>query len=355
MSILSGFGFGSRGVLVCAGLVLGTGVGAEVAVPEVIKDVSGYVQLKQSDGGGTSSYNTALNWNDGAAPSGDKDYIVQGTRVLRIIADTAPFVGRSLTLDNGRIKMGANRATIDDLRIYGGRLEQSTVSSTKNIAGTIHVRGTAANPSRFSGSSGRTFQINSTLEGDETGVVKVMVTEEDGMTADFFNCWFNAENAATYKGCFRVEADTGRESYGYRVALYASKLANLGAGDPNGTSVITLKDRAAFYGSQGMAFNDSAYSIAIENAGTIGGRHTSGTSGIGVTFGGGVAIRGTAAGTPLYIRGNIGVVKLNDVTLENIGAMTVEAGTLLLGTDFVNTADAEVRVESGAALGGTTA
>ncbi|MGN0846426.1 MAG: hypothetical protein ACI4RA_03465, partial [Kiritimatiellia bacterium] len=344
-------------------LALGTGVAlADESVPEVVTDVSGYVELTGGGSNNAGAFAGATGWSDGAAPGGGKDYIVQKNRILRTAGGGGTFAGRSLTLDNGRIKTAGDASgytlTINDLHMYGGRIEQSTGGSTKTVAGTMHVRGTAANPSRISGCSGRTLRIDSMLEGDETGVVKVMMTEEDAsnMNSGFFDCWFNVANAATYRGCFRVEAGVSTTEWGHRIALCASKLANLGAGDPNGTSVITLKDRAAFYGSQGMAFNDPAYSIAIENGGTIGGRHTSGASGVGVTFDCGVAIRGaTGADETLSILGDRGAVALNNVKLANIAAVAVEAGTLLLGTDFVNRADAEVRVESGAALGGTTA
>ena len=112
------------------------------AVPEVVTDVSGYVTLTANDPGGTFSFNSGANWSDGAAPSGDKDYIIQKERVMRIGGAGGVFAGRSLTLDNGRVKTrndDNSTATINDLRIYGGRLEQSTVNSTKNIDGNIHV------------------------------------------------------------------------------------------------------------------------------------------------------------------------------------------------------------------------
>ena len=101
--------------------------GLVCAVPEVVTDVSGYVTLTATDPGGTFSFNSGANWSDGAAPSGDKDYIVQKDRVMRIGGPGGVFAGRSLTLDNGRVKTSNDdnsTATINDLRIYGGRLEQ---------------------------------------------------------------------------------------------------------------------------------------------------------------------------------------------------------------------------------------
>ncbi|MGN0853625.1 MAG: SGNH/GDSL hydrolase family protein [Kiritimatiellia bacterium] len=362
MFISSGAGRMSGMLLKYAGLAsaLAAGVAlADVDVPEVITDVSGYVQLTAAGHNLAGAFaGSGTYWSDGAAPSGDKDYIVQKNRILRITSG-GTFAGRSLTLDNGRIKTAAAGSssaytlTFDDLRIYGGRLEQSVGSSTRTLAGTVHVRGTADNPSRFSGSSGRTFRIDSTLEGDETGVAKVMMTEEDGggMNSSFFQCWFTADSAASYKGCFRVEGAT--TNWGHRIALCATNLVNLGAGDPSAaTSVVTLKDRAAFLGAYGMAFDNPAYSIAIENGGTIGGYHASGASGIGVTFDGGVTIRGTKAAETLTILGDQGAVALNDVKLENLSALTLESGTLWLGQDFT-CSDTTIAVAEGASLGGT--
>ena len=334
----------------------------DCSVPEVVTDVSGYVRLEGGGNNNAAAFAGSAGWSDGAAPSGGKDYIVQKNRILRTAGKGGVFAGRSLTLDNGRIKTAGDAdgytLTVNDLRLHGGRLEQSTGGSTKTVAGTIHVLGTAANPSRFSGSSGRTFQIDSKLEGAESGVVKVMMTEEDSgaMSAVFFDCWFNAENAATYRGCFRVEAGETTTGWGHSVALCASKLSNLGAGDPDAaTPVVTLKDRAAFFGSAGMAFDNPAYSIAVENAGTIGGRHSSGASGVGVTFDGGVKIRGAQAGETLYVRGERGAVALNNVALENIAAVNVEQGTLYLGAGFVNRENAGIQMAENTVLCGSTA
>ena len=163
----------------CASALCAT-TGLVCAVPEVVTDVSGYVTLTANDPGGTFSFNSGANWSDGAAPSGDKDYIIQKNLVMRIGGAGGVFAGRSLTLDNGRVKTSNDdnsTATINDLRIYGGRLEQSTVNSTKNIDGNIHVLGTASNPSRFSGSSGRIFRIAAALHGTAESVFKVMMTQ----------------------------------------------------------------------------------------------------------------------------------------------------------------------------------
>ena len=343
----------------CASALCAT-TGLVCAVPEVVTDVSGYVTLTANDPGGTFSFNSGANWSDGAAPSGDKDYIIQKERVMRIGGAGGVFAGRSLTLDNGRVKTSNDdnsTATINDLRIYGGRLEQSTVNSTKNIDGNIHVLGTASNPSRFSGSSGRIFKIAAALHGTAESVFKVMMTEEDAgsMNGTPFECWINRNNLATYRGCFRVEAGTSSTGWGRSVALCTSSLNNLGAGDPDAnTPVLTLKDRAAFYGANAMSFANPSYTLAIEGgAGTLGGRNATGVENYGVRFGGSVKIRGVSENTVVYVRSADAPLVFDDVVLENIGRIEVENGVLRLGPGYK--ASAEVTLNANATVQGTAA
>ncbi len=340
--------------LACAG-----GVWAADPVREFITDTSAYVTLTASDPTvDGNSFAAAGRWSDGAAPRGDRDYLVQGNRVLRVGPAGATFAGRSLTLDNGRLKMNNvndTTVTLPDLRLYGGRLEQSTGNSQKYVAGTVTVLGTADAPARFSGSSGRTFQINAQLVGSSESVVKVMVTEEDAssLNANLFRCWFNnGASKSTYRGRFVVAAAAG-SAYGHSVALCTQRLGALGAGDPDeATPVLTLKDRACFVGSGGLSFTDPAYSIALENAGTLVGEGTD-TSATAVTFGGGVRIAGTAPGATLYVRGDAPVA-FGNVALENVAGLVVERGAVSFGADYANAA-VPVSVAPGAEIRGDTA
>ena len=336
--------------------------GAAFAVPEVVTDVSGYVRLTADDPGGTGSFASGANWSDGAAPSADKDYIVQGNHVMRVLGSAGTFQGRSLTLDNGRLKTSCNNnatITFPDLRLYGGRVEQSTASSSKTLAGHIHVLGTADNPSRISGSSGRDFLVQAALHGGAANVLKVMMTEEDAgsMNSTFMNCWLNQNCLATYGGSFVVEAGSSTTGWGRRIALCTRSLNNLGTGDPDAaTSVITLKNRAAFFGSNMMNFGNPKYSIAIDGTGTLGGLNATGAEDCGVKFGGGVKIRGAQAGETVYVLGDAAAVILDNVVLENIGELNAEKGALRLGPNFVNP-DGGPRVVAtvDAVLQGTTA
>lgn len=310
-------------------------------VPEFISDTSSYVVLTASDPGAqAASFAAPGRWSDGAAPSGERDYLVQGNRVLRVGDAGGTFAGRSLTLDNGRIKTSnasGTSVTFPDLRIFGGRLEQSMGNTEKGIEGAISVYGTADVPARISGSSGRTFQINAQLKGEAENVVKVMKTEEDGMGAGLFRCWFNnTGNAQTYRGRFVVAGADG--NYGHNVALCTRSLRALGAGDPDdpdaATSVVTLRDRAAFLGADRLAFTNPAYSITVERAGTLMGAGGSAWE-PAVTFGGGVRIAGTEPGATLYVRGGA-LVAFGNVRLANIAGLVVENGAVAFGPDYPN-------------------
>lgn len=344
-------------VVAACGVLMGDGVA------EFITDRSGYVTLGADNASGKSSFNSSLSWSDSAAPSAGKDYLIQGNHIMRILGSGGTFAGRSLTLDNGRIKSGFNdnaprTATIDDLRIYGGRLENSVGGSTLTYEGNIHVLGTVTVPARISGCSGRTFNINSTLHGGTENAVRVMMTEEDAgaMNANYFTCWFNADNSATYRGRFFVTGGNGSGSgaaWGHKISLHAKSLANLGAGDPDAqTSVLTLQNRGAFFGANGMAFTNPAYSIAIDGTGTLGGENAAGAKACGLEVGGGVRIRGLAADSTLYIVGTAPVL-LDNVQISNIGKIVIESGSLRLGSDYTGNV-IELAVNPGATLTGAS-
>ncbi len=343
-----------------------TAWGDAVAVQQFV-DKAGYVYLQSSDPhSGDTSYAAVGRWSDSNPPSSGNDYLVQEDRELRIpefsgnFAAADVFAGRSLTLDNGRIKghfhrdSGQPTATINDLRIYGGRIEVARGGGIQRYAGNIRIFGTADVPSRFSMCSQRTLFIDSTLTGDADNLAQVMMTEGDAgnMNANYFGeCWFTADNAATYHGAFRVIAGSSSTGYGHKIALGAASLASLGAGDPAvGTSVLTLKDRTAFIGERGFAWTNPAYSIAIDGSGTFLSRNAAGTHDCGLELGGGVSVKGVSAGANLYTCGNASTY-MNDVVLSNIGRIVVEENTLRIGPDFSNAA-VSITVNGGARLSG---
>ncbi len=74
-------------------------------VPPTQNPGGSVVTLNTSDVAGSSSFESALNWSDGAAPSSAKNYVVNIARTLRTPADGShhTFAGSSLTLSNGAV------------------------------------------------------------------------------------------------------------------------------------------------------------------------------------------------------------------------------------------------------------
>ena len=334
--------------LIGLGFVLAGSIVRAQAVPEFLSDTAGYVLLTASDGGGTTSFNTNLHWSDGEAPSEGKHYLVNGNRIIRILA-TGTFAGDSLTLDNGRIKSGFKdgTATINDLRIYGGRLEQSVGNSTMTYAGDIYIYGTAGNPSRISGCSTRLFYINSTLHGDTSSAIKVMMTEEDSMNStDLFWCRVQGDNAATYSGRFIVEGNT-QKSNGHRIALAVTNLVNLGKGDlPDGTSVITLRNRGMFFGRAGAEIGGPDYSITLENSGTLGSQTVGGPYNCGAFYKDGLKIRGNGV---LYIYVGDATMAMDNVDIQGPERMELEQGCLRMYEGYACT-ELPIRLTSSSSM-----
>jgi autotransporter-associated beta strand protein len=105
------------------------------------------VTLTASDASGTSSFESALNWSDGTAPSWTRHFLVTDGRVLRTPADAAhhTFAGSSLTLSNGgtlafKNSSGGRYVSIGtDLFLDGGEVHDWAANSC-NLGGKITLR-----------------------------------------------------------------------------------------------------------------------------------------------------------------------------------------------------------------------
>lgn len=129
------------------------------------------VTLTLSDGFGLTSFNTALNWSDSAAPSAGKSYYVSGGRTLRTPADSSnpTFSGAALVLGDGPTvgtlalkNTGVNTITIGDLRMDNGSVGQGD-TNTKILAGNISILNGGG--SFDAGASGRTMSITANISG----------------------------------------------------------------------------------------------------------------------------------------------------------------------------------------------
>lgn len=297
---------------------------------ETISDTAGYVTLTSTDPSGTSSFNTSLHWSENAAPHAGTNYLVQGGLTLRtpnsLMTDDA-FAGDSLTLDNANMNMKHYTCsmTIKDLRLYSCRIAHGMGMGGANgtfsgLAGAISVYGTAEAPSTFSGSGSggtRVLGLAATLSGAETNVIGIIRTPTEGDSSGqrFFTVVTGTNTS--YRGRFTVT--------GFNINLAANGDCALGTGDlADGTSVVTLYNQGGFFGADGYAFTNTAYSISVTNSGTLG-AYSVGTNNLGLLFGNGVRIAGTGT---LYIDNRRGATAFDDVRIEGLTKIVVTEGTL---------------------------
>ena len=109
------------------------------------------VTLTTGDLVNTSSFNTALHWSNGAAPSAGNDYVVNVPRLRTPTATGAyTFGGDSLTIgtSTGTLSyktVGSNVITINNLILAGGLIDHLQGSvETFTLAGTMSVTGTGS-------------------------------------------------------------------------------------------------------------------------------------------------------------------------------------------------------------------
>jgi hypothetical protein len=127
------------------------------------------VTLTATDAINTTSFNTALHWSNGAAPSAANDYVVNIPR-LRTPTTTGAytFAGNSLTLDTstGTLSyktVGSNAITINNLILAGGLIDHLQGSTeTFTLAGNMSVTGTGSRISAAQGPVNITAPISGT-------------------------------------------------------------------------------------------------------------------------------------------------------------------------------------------------
>jgi autotransporter-associated beta strand protein len=107
----------------------------------------GTVTLNASDASGSSSFESALNWSDGAAPSAAMNYLVASARTLRTPQDGShhTFAGSSLTLSNGATLAFKNTSSDryvsigTDLFLDGGEVHNWAGNSAQ-LGGKVTLR-----------------------------------------------------------------------------------------------------------------------------------------------------------------------------------------------------------------------
>ena len=292
------------------------------------------ITLSLSDALGTSSFASAGNWDNFAAPAAGNAYFT-GTNVLRIPADTIArtFAGDSLSVDAGGRLLGKTAGitqiiTVSNLIMNGGNFEQANNNSDSSVltwAGNINVdqaSGVGAIGDTTNGSSAfetlnlaafisgsAPLQISgSTINGgQDTGVVEL-----------------SAPNP--YNGVITVS--------GRVIASAANGLLQLNNLDALGNATLTLNTTVANPVSFNSGVNTGAFKVGalagtasqtlVDTAGTpvtlsIGGNNSSGTFG------------GTLSGPGALVKIGGGTMSLNGANIYT-GGTTVSGGTLQMGS-----------------------
>ena len=111
-----------------------------------------FVYLNGKDASGNaangSSFNSAQRWSDGSLPHADAVYFVLSEKLLRApdaVEGTFPNTSLAI-LDGGTFSVQQTRATVNDLRLYGGCIVNATRNYGNRLAGNITVLDAATKP-----------------------------------------------------------------------------------------------------------------------------------------------------------------------------------------------------------------
>ena len=285
--------------------------------------------LSQSDAGGTSSYNTSLNFKNNsvaAAPSAGNTYNT-GAFTLRSpgAATAQAFAGDSLSIDaGGRFlgKVAANATqtlTINNLILNGGLFDQAS-SANDNAVLAVNGAVTVAAPSLVGTLAGETLTFGATLNG--TAGLTVGGPAANG-GADVGTVVL-AGSVANYSGTFNVASGTLAFNQSGAVTI-ANPILGGGNLSQQGTGTLTLTGGGTIGTLQARA---GAVTLGANLTGT------SFTS-IGLAPGD-VGVLNVPAGTTFSNVGfALNVADQGGATTASNGTVNLTGGTINTGTLFV--------------------
>lgn len=204
------------------------------------------VTLTEQDALNTSSFNTALHWSNGAAPSAGNDYVVNIPRLRTpATAGAYTFAGNSLTIGTATGNMsyktvGSNTITVNNLTLSGGLIDHLQGSTeTFTLAGTLAVTGTGSRIAATQGPINITAPISgsgdlifnggnatyrTTISGTNTytGNITVngLITAAAGSTMKFAigangaNNTISGAGTAAFNGTFNIDLSTANSTAG---------------------------------------------------------------------------------------------------------------------------------------------
>lgn len=198
------------------------------------------ISLTLSDGGGTSSFNTAGHWSNGLAPTAANDYVADSGHTLRTPAtpNNYTFAGHSLTVGDATVLAykgtGSNTITIDNLTMRNSATFYNAggAGTTMTLAGNgITLIGTAK--------LGRAFG-NICVTSDITGDGGLLLYPESPTT----NYYISLEGVNTYTGSTTITGVAAKMTAGSSLLLDINSTGN--SSQILGTGSLTASGTFAF-------------------------------------------------------------------------------------------------------------
>ena len=319
------------------------------------------VSLNASDPVGTSSFTTAGQWSNAAAPGPGNRYFT-GAFTLRTpnTAGSFTFGGDSLSIDAGTAGRllgkgaGSNTTqtvTVANLILNGGRLEQAGGENTTNVLftlnGNIHVTAASVLGAIGANTNGATnfeiMDIGATISGTEP--LSVAGAANGGVNRGVVR--LSAAN--TYSG----QIDVFQPTNGGTISSATHRLLQLNHLDALRFATLGLATTAENPVSFAAAANTGTFRIA-GLAGSAG-QTLSDTAGNPVTLEiGGTGLdsfyAGALRGTGHLVKAGEGTVIMQGPNQTYTGSTTVLGGVLSLGTGTLLHNDSTLSIASGATL-----
>lgn len=208
---------------------------------------SANVTLNATDVLGASSFNTALNWSNAAAPSAANDYIVNIQRLRTpATAGDYTFAGNSLTIGTttGNLTyktVGSHIITVGNLTLSGGLIDHLQGSAEIfTLAGNLTVSGTGSRIAATQGPVNITAPISGTGDLTFTGGSATFRTTISGTNTHTGNL--------TVTG-FVTAADTSTLAFTIGASGVNNKIAGAGTVAFNGAFNINLSGASTAPGS----------------------------------------------------------------------------------------------------------
>ena len=222
-----------------------------------------YLNGLDSGSAANSSFDRAKNWDSGAAPDAEHDYIVPNGQLLRCYVNVTPFKGRSLSVqEGGDFSVCGVTATVPDLRAYPDARFSTRVNGTGNkLLGNLTVYATTDSPAEFMiecNSGTRQLTLGASLVGGNDAMVRFRCYKKGPAATDTFSGGkfvINGDNSA-YKGKIAIHQNNV-------VAEFANETALGGPADAFAADRLILSSNGTFYCNSTYTLSDPTRGIAF--------------------------------------------------------------------------------------------